>query len=316
MACSARLLRTNEAAAIIVIPARTETAAQIRKVKLRNTFIDKYKNRATLTGLKFRIGHVKQAVNTVGSGGEDGDLHMSGVPSSEVALPMVAEIVNAGLDGDPQKAVALARPLQTNTEVTIDGVWRLWFEHPPGGMLVQGQTVPLPSNTNPDHIFELHPVTKFNQQSTVASFVPIPGYIAYTAAKAFGAYEKLEFTANKGMAFTTIGSTKAGYNYTQFDAVLAGNPIDMNDGVFVLADILAKKGGKSVVASPRRLVFTKGTPAAAAFLAGPHKKGSAWKLLGIPRVNLDKLMADAEEHRGEDVTVRGTYEIIVVGVVK
>ena len=309
-------------AMIALVPARTETAAQLRVVRLRNSFIEQFKNRATVSGLKFRIGRVKQAVNTIGAGGEDGDLHMSGRPGSEVALPMVAEIVNAGLKlkggglSDPQKAVALAKPLKANTEVTMSGVWRLWFEHPPSVTLVQGQTVPLPTTTNPDHIFEIHPVTEFNGQSTVASFVPIPGYTAYAAAKAFGAYEKLQFRVNKGSAFTTVASTKAGYNYTEFDAVLAGNAIDMNDGVFVLANILDKKGGKSVVASPRRLVFAKDTPAARVFVAGNHKKGAAWRLLGIPRVNLDKLMADAEEHRGEDVSVRGTYEMIVVGVIQ
>jgi hypothetical protein len=317
-----RVLTSVGIAAVLLIVASpsTETAAIQRVVRLRNAFVNKYKNRATVQGLTFRIDHVKKKVNSISSGGEDGDLHMSGRPGAEVALPMVAELVNAGMKGDAthesdaRKAVTEAHSLDgTSQQIVISGVWRLWFEHPPSTTLVQGHTVPLPTNTNPDHIFEVHPLTDFNGQSVASAFVPIGGYTAYIASKAFSAYEKLEFRVKKGSSFTMISSTQVGYNYTEFDAQLAGTPIDMNDGFFVLADIL-NKAGNSVVAAPRRLVIAKGTQAATAFKAKQPKKGTKLKVLGIPRVNLDKLMDEAEQAPGETVAVKGSYEMIVVGV--
>jgi hypothetical protein len=309
------------AAAVILGAVQVDAAAALRVVRLRNAFISKYKNRATVENLDFRVEHVKGKVNTIGSGGEDGDAHMSGRPGSEVALPMVAEIVNAGLkgtgggDSESHSAFLKARPLdQTSTRVNITGFWRLWFEHPPSEVVVQGHTVPIPADTNPDHLFEIHPLLAFDGVKMPTAFVPIPGYTAYTAKRAFDTYEKITFRVRKMASFTTISSTKVGFNYTEFDAELAGTPVDINDAIFVLARVLDKKNGTSVTAAPRRLVFAKGTAAANTFLGMSPKKGTAIRVLGIPRVNLDQLMDEAEGSPGEEVAVRGTYEIIIVGI--
>ena len=312
------------AVAVVFAAAQLDAAAAQRVVRLRNAFISKYKNRATIENLDFRVEHVKNKVNTIGSGGEDGDAHMSGRPGPEVALPMVAEIVNAGLkgtggaDSESHRAFLKAQPMEgTSKKVSITGFWRLWFEHPPSDpteVLVQGHTVPIPDNTNPDHIFEVHPLLAFDDVKMPTAFVPIPGYTAYTATRAFGTYEKITFRARKMASFTTISSTKVGFNYTEFDAELTGTPVDINDAIFALARILDKKNGASVTAAPRRLVFAKGTAAATAFLGLSPKKGTAIRVVGIPRVNLDQLMGEAEGSPGQEVAVRGAYEIIVVGI--
>jgi hypothetical protein len=309
------------AVAAMFAAAHLDAAAAQRVVRLRNAFISKYKNRATIENLDFRVEHVKDRVNTIGSGGEDGDAHMSGRPGSEVALPMVAEIVNAGLkgtggaDSESHLAFLKAKPMEgTSTKVKITGFWRLWFEHPPTEVVVQGHTVPIPDDTNPDHIFEVHPLLAFDGVQMPTAFVPIPGYTAYTAKRAFETYEKVTFRVRKMASFTTISSTKVGFNYTEFDAELAGTPVDVNDAIFALARVLDKKNGTAVTAAPRRLVFAKGTAAANAFLGLSPKKGTAIRVVGIPRVNLDQLMDEAEGSPGQEVAVRGTYEIIVVGV--
>jgi hypothetical protein len=103
------------------------------------------------------------------------------------------------------------------------------------------------------------------------------------------------------------------FNYTEFDAVLAGAPMSVNDAIFVLADIRGVSG-KSVVSSPRRLVMATGTKAATAFTAKSPKKGAQIRVLGIPRVNLDILSDAAAESPGDTATRKGAYEIIVVGV--
>jgi hypothetical protein len=291
--------------------AASEAATPQRVVRLRNAFIDAVKNRATIDGLPFTFDHVKSSINTIGSGGDDGDLHMAGRPGPLVAFPMVAEVVNAQLE--QTDVVQHVREFEASHKANISGFWRLWFEHPPAAVLVQGGTVAKPTNTNPDHIFEIHPITVVDGHEADQSFVPIPGYTAYTADKAFGAYEKLTFTAKQNTTFTTISSVKVGYNYTEFDAVLAGASMPMNDAIFVLADIIGASGD-SVVSSPRRLVFAAGTKAAVAFAAKSPKKGTKIRVVGIPRVNLDILSEKAGESPGEAVALKGAYEIIVVGV--
>jgi hypothetical protein len=297
--------------ALLAWQAVGETAAQPRVVRLRNAFIGAVKNRATISDLPFTFDHVKSSINAIGSGGDDGDLHVSGRPGPFVALPMVAEVVNARLE--QTDVVQQVRLLGTSKKANISGFWRLWFEHPPSTVLVQGGTVPKPTNTNPDHIFEIHPITNVDGHEADQSFVPIPGYTAYTANKAFGAYEKLTFSAKQNTSFTTVTSVTVGFNYTEFDAVLAGAPMPLNDAIFVLADVLGVSGN-SVVSSPRRLVFAAGTKAASAFTAKSPKKGTKIRVLGIPRVNLDILSDAAAESPGETVTRKGAYEIIVVGV--
>jgi hypothetical protein len=126
-------------------------------------------------------------------------------------------------------------------------------------------------------------------------------------------YEKLEFHVSKAASMTTISSTQVGYNYTECDTILAGATLHQNDATFVLADI-QNKSGKSVVAAPRRLVIADGTQAASDFAAKKPKKGTKMTIMGIPRVNLDSLMAEADQNPGQTTIVKGTYEIIVVGV--
>jgi hypothetical protein len=298
------------------------TAAKQRVVRLRNAFIDKYKNRATVQNVAFTVDHVKKDVNGVSSGGKDGDLHMSGRPSEEIGLPMVAELVNAGLGRKEhfntvqQQIFKRARSFDEQAKtIKISGVWRLWFEHPADEVLIQAKTVPIPDDTNPDHIFEIHPVTKFDGMDDGTAFVPIKGYTAYNATTAFGAYEKLDFQVKRNTAFTTITGTKVGYNYAAFNVSLAGAPrrIEDGDATFVLGNIL-NKAGSPVTSAPRRLVIVDDTAAAETFAKGHHKKGDKMKILGIPRVNLDILSAKAAESLGQTVTVKGAYEMIVVGV--
>src|SRR5262245_22011150 len=170
---------------VVVLQGTGESAAQLRVVRLRNAFIEAVKNRATIKDLPFTFDHVKTSINSIGSDGDDGDLHMAGRPGPFVALPMVAEIVNARLERED--VVKRARELGTSQKANISGFWRLWFEHPPSTVLVQGGTVPKPTNTNPDHIFEIHPITEVDGQLADESFVLIKDYSAYTANKAFGA---------------------------------------------------------------------------------------------------------------------------------
>ena len=74
------------------------------------------------------------------------------------------------------------------------GVWRLWCEHSGADPQIQIQGKPLqPFNaTNPDHVFEVHPITVLNGTSVVDSLTPIDGFKTKDAEQAFTKYERID----------------------------------------------------------------------------------------------------------------------------
>ena len=87
---------------------------------------------------------------------------------------MVAEIMNANEEKDALAVIKEfngngTRPAKT---VKLSGVWRLWCEHPGDEVkFVQGSYKnPIFNSTNPDHVFEIHPVTKINDVDVLPEF--------------------------------------------------------------------------------------------------------------------------------------------------
>lgn len=290
---------------VLVLAAAAQLAAA--EVLLKNSWINKHKNRAT-TDITFRVDHAHAKPNKIGEKSDDGDLHIAG-RSAQVGLPMVVEIVNAGLTALKPVLAAVDQAESDNANVSISGAWRFWFEHPGSKPHHQGQPVGVPKNTNPDHVFEIHPVSRWADDQLDESFIPVPGFVAHDAATAFGRYEKMVITVTKGPSFTSFDAKMIGYNYTEFILILTSAATEVADGYMALAKI-ADLDGKILVNSPRRMVFTGGTRPAA--LIATAKKGSRFQALGIPRLNLERLMAKAES--GESIDVRGAYEMIIVGI--
>jgi hypothetical protein len=63
---------------------------------LKNAFIEANKNRVIMD-ITLEVDHVLKNPHKIDRGGNDGDIHMSG-RSSDIGLPLVAEVMNAGLD--------------------------------------------------------------------------------------------------------------------------------------------------------------------------------------------------------------------------
>jgi len=288
----------------IVISFSIHAAAQ--SLVLKNAFIESVKNRVTID-VNFSVDRVLARPHRISSGGNDGDLHMAG-RAEEVGLPLVVEIMNAGAAAqstvlDDAEADAGGPPVQ------VSGAWRVWFEHP-GGDQIQGEEVPVPQDTNPDHVFEIHPVSKFAGDSAVQSFVTIPGYKAYDAETAFSHYENLTASIQSTETSTTIQSPKVGYNYAEFLIELAGDPVPSDDGGFlVLAQVLADEE-EVVTSGLRRMVFAPNTQPAQ-HVSGLHQ-GDHMHVLGIPRVNLERVSFLTAQHPGETFQAQLPYEMIVV----
>lgn len=275
---------------------------------LSNQFIETNKNRATMD-ITLTVDHVLKKPHNASSGGNDGDIHMSG-RSDDIGLPLVAEIMNAGLPNQ-NMVLAAARQADGGNSVKVSGAWRIWFEHP-GGDQIQGDPVPVPADTNPDHVFEIHPVSLFGDNSATGSLVEIPGYTAYDAARAFSEYEKLQATIQSSDTSTTISATKTGFNYAQFLMQLTDRPIASDDGGFLVLAKIMQDAEEEVVPQPVRMVFVPNTPPAQA--VANCATDDTLHVLGIPRINLERISFMTSQQPGQPFQAKLPYEIIVVGI--
>jgi hypothetical protein len=178
-------------------------------ITLQNSFIKQYANRATMTA-NCIIDHAHPKPNPPV---KDGDLHIA-VRSNAIGLAAVAEIMNAA--SEPAALSLVKTKDATDQAVRIKGAWRLWCEHPSKTPQFQGRPVPPAKNTNPDHVFEIHPITSIGNIVVLTSFKPIVGYKPYSAEKAFARYETLRCKITAGATTTTIETPKAIYNYAEF----------------------------------------------------------------------------------------------------
>jgi hypothetical protein len=279
-------------------------------VFLKNAFIEANKNRVTID-VHFIVDHAHKKPNAPD---KDGDLHTAG-RADEIGLPMVSEVVNAAA---PAQKTALdlihtAESDPAHQPIGLSGAWRLWFEHPSKDDQIQGQKVEPAANTNPDHVFEIHPITKVQGQPFLTSFAAIPGFQAYDAKKAFEYYESLTCTITAAKTATSITSKKAQYNYAEFVMELKGSPQAVDDGVMVLATVQDDEGN-TVVDKLRRMVFVGGTAPAEEVLK--LKKGDQLHVIGIPRVNLERVSFITKQKGQQPVNTHLPYEMIIVGVLE
>ena len=286
------------------------------QVLLKNAFIEKYRNLVTIT-TDFKVDDAHPQPNPIGTSSQDGDLHMAG-RSTDVGLPMVAELSNGRLTAVADVEKAIHQADGTGHAVHLSGVWRLWMEHKSAEPMQQGDVVPVPANTNPKHVFEIHPVTAFSGTPVLETFMPLRDdkdpskhYQATDAPTAFPRYEKETLTVSRGVTFTSIDGAQVPYNYTEFICEVAGQPAAVADGTFVLAKILDLKK-HVLVSDPRRMVVVKDSRPAA--LIGAAAAGDQFHVLGIPRINLDALMRAVQPNKKG--TVSGAYEMIILAVIE
>jgi len=277
---------------------------------LKRAFVEKYKNRVAIDVDFF----LDKALARPHPPKEDGDNHMAG-RAEQVGLAVMAEIMNAGLPA--QKPVIEVVKKTTNAApVKMTGVWRLWFEHPGGAdeRHVQGAPVAPLTSTAADHLFEVHPVLSFAGIPVLGSVDRVVGFDAHNAEKAFAHYESRQATIRSNADSITIESGRSVFNYVQFTLELAGTPKKATGGgFFVLAEVVGAEGGK-LTSGLRRMVLAEGTPPAKAI--GAMKKGDIVRVLGTPRINLERVAFEVQRRPGRQFTLTQLpYEIIVVGVI-
>ena len=274
---------------------------------LKNSFIEKFKDRVTISAT-YTVDKAHKAPNPAS---KDGDLHVAG-RAPEIGLATVAEIMNAVEDSAAVDEVHQVEG--TGQAIPIVGAWRIWPEHGGQDAQVQGRTLAAFKTTNPEHIFEVHPITKGATIPTSASIEWIEGYAAKDAETAFTAFEnhrcKLVYDAQHRT--TTIQTPMIGDNYVEFLIVLNESPRQLSDGYMVMAQVLTLDG--DLLIHKRRMVLIGGTKEADAIKA--KAAGDTVHVLGIPRIDLS-LVSYRTAHRSDRpdaLTWNLPYEMIIVGV--
>jgi hypothetical protein len=200
----------------------------------------------------------------------------------------------------------------TGEEVWMAGAWRLWTEHGGDSEQVQGRKIPPYKNANPDHVFEIHPVTKVGDMSVMDTLRPIEGYKPKQAGPAFHRYEITKSQIVPGEDTTTLITNMAGYNYVEFLLVLDEDPHRIPDGYLAKANAHEVDDGELVVRN-RRMVFVDGSAPAEA--VKNLKDGDCLHVLGIPRIDLALVSWRTRNAKTKPYVLRWSlpYEIIVVG---
>src|SRR5258708_2963496 len=302
------------------IPIRAFTALSIAAgwcnagtIVLKRAWVEQFKDRATIDA-SFTVDHAHKNPNPCA---KDGDIHVAGRAPNEIGLPMVAEVMNAKND---QPAVQLIHADEGDGSfIAVTGAWRLWFEHPPAsGAQIQFADVPPAANTNPDHCFEIHPLTNVGGNDLTASFHDIPGFTPKDADAAFSSYEKLTVTVRANDTAVTLRSPRSGFNFVLFAIPpLGGAPSLGHGGPAVLCDV-ATDNGPASVARNVRMIFVPGTEP---FKAVQNGFSDDLKVLGIPRVNLNAVSTFINAPENADsvtaaagVTRKLPYEMIIVAL--
>jgi hypothetical protein len=298
-------------------------------ITLRKTFIDNFNDKALLSAT-ITPAHLSK-IKTPGQGSNDGDVHISATPDATIGLPMVAEIANAKLHKPLVTTITDAAANQQPIQVT--GVWRLWCEHGGDNSFEQGQPVDTPENSNPDHVFEMHPLTKVGSEGLANTFQPITGYTYKDPLDAFSHFENApseisEQPCTDGGDCVSIRTRMVGYNYTAFLIKMESDGADLVndafDSTWVFSAVYDLSGDKVVGGhsesgagkGKRKMVFVKGTP--------PHdlmatlKKGDVVKVVGIPRINLTlvKWRLDHQNDRPGVLRWSLPYEMIILSAKK
>jgi hypothetical protein len=180
-------------------------------------------------------------------------------------------------------------------------------------MQQQFNQFPRAANTNPDHSFEIHPITKYAGVDAGASVDFVPGFPAHDAQTSFGFYEKMSISVQATSSAVTLDAKKSEFNYAVFHMKLLGKTVPLEDGgSAVLADVSDASDGETVLASKIRMIFLPGT--------GPLKKvgaggdGLEFDALGIPRLNLNAISTFIKSAGGSPAQRKLPYEMIVVGL--
>ena len=145
----------------------------------------------------------------------------------------------------------------------------------------------------PDHVFEIHPVTRVGGVRLTGSFTPVKGFSPGNAKGTFGSFEKVACTLRIKPTTVSIVTETGLYNDVEFVMKLADEPqVVVRDGRFVIGS--AKDLGGNVLVERLRMVFAKGTPPDRAVRR--LRAGDELHVVGMPRLDLAEISRRVRDH--------------------
>ncbi len=295
--------------ALLLIAATTVATAD-DVLEINRTFLDKYKDRLTIS-----VPYIVDAAHKKPNPPEkDGDMHVAG-RSPAVGLATVAEIQNAK---DAATAIQRIKSVEgTTNQIKITGVWRIWPEHGGDHDHIQvsgpGPKYTKTGPTNPPHVFEIHPILQVDNEKLFDLLKPIDGFKPKEAEDAFGHYERASFEISRKGKKVQMHMRMVGFNYVEFLMRLDRRFDRVDDGEFVSASIFSV-GEEELIVHNRRVGFV--ADSAPDTKQRTMKVGECIHLLGIPRVDLSLVgwRLDNAKDRPDALKWSMPYEIVAVGV--
>jgi hypothetical protein len=275
------------------------------EIEIYKSFIERYKNRVTID-TTFRVDEAWQHPNPAYM---DGDFHFSG-RTPQVGLPTVGEIVNAAYEKEAMDLIRLAG--KTGRNLNISGVWRLWPEHAGNGEEEQGEKLHPLESANPDHVFEMHPVTRIEDISLLGSFHTVKGFSPGNPDTVFRLYQGVACRLRVKSKTVSIVTRKGLYNDVEFIMEIADAPQTVvPDGRFVTASVRDLQG--NLLVKRLRMVFMKNTPPEE--VVKNLKRGDRLHVYGIPRIDFAEISRRiAKYHENPGLLMENLpYEIIIIG---
>ena len=275
-------------------------------IEIDRPFIEKYKNRVTVR----TVFTVDAAMSAPLPPPLDGDLHIAG-RARQVELPIVAEIANAR---DEQAAIDVVnRAAARHATVRMSGVWRIWPEHAGRAKEDQGEPLGPLGSDKPEHVFEIHPVTRIDRVSLLDSFKPVKGFSPGDAERTFGIFQKATYTLKVMPKKVAIVVDTGLYNDIEFVMKVAPDPqLVVSDGRFVVASAMDHDG--KLLVQRLRTVFVRGTPPELA--VKQLKSGEQLHVYGMPRIDFAEIARRVKESRTNPALLKQPlpYEVIILGV--
>jgi len=167
-------------------------------------------------------------------------------------------------------------PSSQQGTIRVSGAWRLWFEHPSESQIQGGDNDFTPDTTNPNHSFEIHPISMVSAASGQGDRIDVRKFIvpvedvktkelfeAYPAETAFPYFEGLKTTIKASKSGVAIRSGQLKYNYVDFHFELTKKPKRVADGYIALARITGEET-EPALPGELRLIFVDGTAGAKA----------------------------------------------------
>jgi len=280
-------------------------------LEINRSFLDKYKNRLTIS-----VPYIVDAAHkNPNPPAKDGDMHIAG-RSPGIGLATVAEIQNAK---DAGAAIQRVKSVEgTPNQIQVTGVWRIWPEHGGDNDHIQkagpGTRYTKTGPTNPPHVFEIHPILKIENEDLHSTLEPIKDFDPKNASDAFPRYERASFEIAKKGKRVVMHMRMVGFNYVDFIMRLKQRFDRVDDGEFVSASIYSTDKDEELLVHDRRIGFVAGT-AADAKQRG-MQVGDCMRVLGLPRVDLTLVgwRLDNAKKRPDALKWSMPYEMIAVGV--